>query len=107
MRRSIHAVGFQLPGDRPLGHERRTVALAELAATVALAVCTFAVATVLSIGIARANPADAVLDNQASLFAISLLLGLIFIGAGGVSTIFFRRKSRRQGLSEPAAPTHG
>jgi hypothetical protein len=95
VRRSIHVAGFELPADRPFGHQRRTAALAELTASAALAACTCAVATVLSIGIARANPADVVLDNQASLFAVSLLLGLFFIGAGGVSTMFFRRRSRR------------
>ncbi|HET7847920.1 MAG TPA: hypothetical protein VFL51_02560 [Pseudolabrys sp.] len=95
MRRSIHVAGFELPADRPFGHERHTLALTQLVTTAALAICTFAVATVLSIGIARANPADVVLDNQASLFAVSLLLGLFFIGAGGVSTMFFRRRSRR------------
>ncbi|HEX5509101.1 MAG TPA: hypothetical protein VFX37_11410 [Pseudolabrys sp.] len=93
MRQSIHVAGFELPADHPLRHERRT--FAELIASAALATCIFVVVTVLSIGAARADPADVVLDNQAGLFAISLLLGVIFIGAGGVSSLFFRRKSRR------------
>jgi hypothetical protein len=66
-----------------------------LIASATLATCSFLIVTVLSIGDAHANPADVVLDNQASLFAISLLLGMIFIGAGGASSIFFRRKGRR------------
>ena len=44
-------------------------------------------ATVVTAGIARADVADGVIGNEGSVFAIALLLGLIFIGMGGL-TVF-------------------
>jgi len=63
------------------------VAFAELAATLALALSTMVVATVLSVGIARASVADGVVGHELSLFAIALLLGLLFVGIGGYSVL--------------------
>jgi len=42
---------------------------------------------VVSVGIARANVVGNVIDNEGSLFTVALLLGLIFIGMGGL-TVF-------------------
>ena len=85
MRRSIVDAGFTPPADRSLGGERRTVVLAELVASIALAVATIVVATVVSTGIARANVADGVIGHEGSVFGLALLLGLIFIGMSGLS----------------------
>ncbi len=85
MRKPIDDTGFTPPAGHPLGSERRTVALAELVAIAALALSTIVVATVVSAGIARANVADGVVGHEGSLFGIALLLGLIFIGIGGLS----------------------
>src|SRR5471030_8175 len=79
----IEDPGFTAPAGRHLGHERRTVALAALIASAALAVSTLVAATVVTIGIAYASVADGVIDNEGGLFAAALLLGLIFIGIGG------------------------
>jgi len=94
MKDPVHQPGFGPPAGRPLGKERRVVALAELVATAALAFCTLLIAVVMSMGVARANPAGAVIDNEGDLFAISLLLGLMFIGAGGLTAIMPRRSKR-------------
>ena len=83
MRNNIEDAGFTAPAGRRLGHERRTVALAALIASAALAISTIVAATVVSVGIARASVVDGVLNNEGSLFAAALLLGLIFIGIGG------------------------
>jgi hypothetical protein len=85
MRKPFDDTGFTPPARHPLGAERRTVALAELVAIAALAVSTIVLATVVSAGIARANVADGVVGNEGSLFGIALLLGLFFIGVGGLS----------------------
>jgi len=85
MRRPIENTGFTSPSGRALGNERRTVALAELAAIVGLALSTIVAATVVSVGIARANVVGNVIDNEGSLFTVALLLGLIFIGMGGLT----------------------
>jgi hypothetical protein len=85
MRTPIDDTGFTPPARHPLGSERRTVALAELVAIAALALSTIVVATVVSAGIARANVADGVVGHEGSLFGIALLLGLVFIGIGGLS----------------------
>jgi hypothetical protein len=87
MRRSIDNTGFRAPGRHPLGNERRTVALAELVAILALAVSTIIAASVLTVGIARAGAVDGVIGNQGSLFGGALLLGLIFLGIGGFAVL--------------------
>ena len=87
MNKHIEDTGFTAPNDRPLGEERRSVALAELVATAALAFATIVAATVVSVGIARADVATNVIDNEGSLFAVSLVLGLLFIGMGGLTIL--------------------
>ena len=85
MRNDIDSPGFTAPNGRALGNERRTVALAELVAIVGLALSTIVAATVVSVGIARANVVGNVIDNEGSLFTLALLLGLIFIAMGGLT----------------------
>jgi len=73
--------------DRPLGGESRTVVMTELVASVALALSTLIAATVVSVGIARADVASNVIDNESGVIAIALLLGLLFIGMGGLTIL--------------------
>ncbi len=87
MRDNIESSGFEAPSTRTLGSERRTVAFAELVAIVGLALSTIVAATAVSVGIAHANVVDDVVGNESSLFAVALLLGLIFIAVGGF-TVF-------------------
>jgi len=84
MRTPIDHAGFTPPSGHSLGRERRTM-LAELMAIAALALSTIVVATVVSAGVAHASVADGVIDHEGGLFAVALLLGLIFVGAGGLS----------------------
>jgi hypothetical protein len=46
--------GFEPPKHHPLGRERHTAIMAELIATIALAISTLTVAAVVSIGVAHA-----------------------------------------------------
>ena len=85
MRKPLDNTGFRAPTRHPLGRERRAVVLAELLATVALALSTMIAATVLTVGIARASAVDGVIGHEGSLFGVALLLGLIFIGLGGLA----------------------
>src|ERR1700690_3403374 len=85
MRNANDSPGFTAPNGRALGNERRTVALAELLTIVGLALSTVVAATVVSVGIARANVVGNVIDNEGNLFSVGLLLGLIFIAMGGVT----------------------
>ena len=87
MRTPLDGSGFTAPRDLTLGHERRRVAIAALIASAALAFATIVAATVVSVGIARANVAGNVIDNEGGLFAIALLLGLLFIGIGGLTVM--------------------
>lgn len=87
MRTPIDGTGFAAPAERTLGHERQRVAVAALIASAALAFATIVVATVVSVGIARADVVGNVIDNEGSLFAIALLLGLLFIGMGGLTIL--------------------
>lgn len=92
--RDIENTGFTAPTGRPIGHDRRSVALAALIASAALAVSTIVAATVVSVGIARAGAVDGVIDNEGSLFAVALLLGLVFIGIGGFAILPHRSRHR-------------
>ena len=107
MRRDTESTGFTAPTGHALGQERRTVAVAALIATAALTFSTIVVATVVSVGIARANVADNVIDNEGSLFAVALLLGLLFIGMGGLTilTLPHKPKSHEHSDSTPHHPT--
>jgi hypothetical protein len=87
MRKHIPSAGFMSPAGRALGHQRRIAALAELLATIGLALSILVAATVVSIGVARADVATNVIDNEGGLFAIALLLGLLFIGMGGLTVL--------------------
>ena len=87
MRQHIDGTGFSSPTAARIGGEHRTVALAELVTTAALAVAIIVVATVVSVGMAHADVVDNVIDNEGSLFAVSLLLGLLFIGMGGLTIL--------------------
>lgn len=87
MSKHIEKSGFTPPAGRALGCEHRSVARAELVATVALAVCTAIAATAVSVGIARADAAGAIIDNEGSLFAIALVLGLLFVAMGGLTVL--------------------
>jgi len=87
MRNPIVSPGFKAPSGRPLGNERRSIALAELLTSIGLALSTIVAATVVSVGLARADVAGNVIDNEGGLFAVALLLGLIFICMGGL-TVF-------------------
>ena len=107
MNKHIEGAGFAAPSGHELGNERRTVALAALIATVALAISTIVAATVVSVGIARASVASNVIDNEGSLFAVALLLGLLFIGMGGLTilTLPHRPKGHKHSDSTPHHPT--
>ena len=87
MRRHIESTGFTPPTGRILGRERRTVAVAELVATIALALGTVVAVTAVSVGIARANVVSNVVGHESSLFGIALVLGLLFIIMGGITAL--------------------
>ena len=82
MRENI--LGFTPPAGRALGREGRA---AELVATIGLALSVLVSATVVSIGVARADVATNVIDNEGGLFALALVLGLLFIGMGGLTAL--------------------
>jgi len=87
MREHIQSAGFTPPAGRALGGERRTTIFAELVATIGLALSVLVAATVVSIGVARADVASNVIDNEGGLFAIALLLGRLFIRMGGLTAL--------------------
>jgi hypothetical protein len=102
MREHIKGTGFTAPANRALGHERRSIAIAALIATAALAFSTIVAATVVSIGIARANVVGNVIDNEGSMFAVALVLGLLFIGMGGLTILTMPGdKMKNQKTSNP------
>jgi hypothetical protein len=97
MRNHIDDTGFSAPSDRALGQERRTVAVAHLVATVGLTLGTLIAAMAVTAGIARANVAGQIIDNEGGLFALALVLGLFFIAMVGLTVMSLPpgRKSHR------------
>jgi hypothetical protein len=95
MSSNLENAGFTAPVDRALRGERRGLVLAELFTIGGLVASTIVAATVISMGVARAGVVDGVIDNEGGLFAIALLLGLIFIGIGGFSLLPSRQKQPR------------
>jgi hypothetical protein len=96
MRKRTISAGFNPPANRKLGTEHRTVAIAELVASIVLVLSTLIAATVVSAGVARADVVSGVIDNEGGVFAIALLLGLLFIGMGGVTIISLPNQSRHR-----------
>jgi len=92
--RTTNDTGFAAPAGRNLGTERRTLAFAELIATVGLTLCTAIAAIVVTAGMARADVGGDVIGNESGLFALALLLGLVFIGIGGFSLLPWDRRHR-------------
>jgi hypothetical protein len=83
----IESTGFTPRHRRALGNQPRTVAFAELVAIVGLALSTIVAATVVSVGIARADVASDVVGHEGSVFGLALLLGLIFVALGGLTVL--------------------
>ena len=95
MSKPVESTGFPPPAGRKLGRESRTAAVAEFMATVALALCTIVAATVVTAGIARADVVSDVVGHEDSLFAVALVLGLLFIGMGGLTVLSMAERPRR------------
>jgi len=93
----IDGTGFRPPADRALGRERNHVAVASLIASAGLAFATVVLATVVSVGIARADVIGNVIDNEGGLFAIALLLGLLFLGMGGLTILSLPHRNKKPG----------
>ena len=81
----IENTGFTPPSGRGLGREGRTVTLAELLAIIGLALSTIVAATVVSVGIARADVAGDIVGHEGSVFGVALVLGLLFLAMGGLT----------------------
>lgn len=87
----IDQAGFAPPAARTLGEERRTLALAELIATIGLFLGTAIAAIVVSAGIARAASGEVVVRD--GTFIHVLLFGLLVIGL--LSLFYPPRRKRR------------
>ena len=94
MRHPVQTTGFAAR-PRKLGRERRTAAVAELIATVVLGIGTLVAATAVTVGFAHAEVADSVIGHEGSLFAVALVLGLLFAGMGGLTVLSLSERPRR------------
>jgi hypothetical protein len=102
MTKHIEDTGFAAPHDHKLGDERRTVVLAQLVAAAGLAFATIVAATAVSVGFAHADLAGNVIDNEGSLTVVSLLLGLLFIGMGGLTVLTMPHRQHPPKATKPA-----
>src|SRR5262249_18924348 len=92
----ITSAGFAPPANRQLGTEHRSVTIAEIVASVALILSTLIAVTVTVFGAGRADGGGGLIENEGGVFAIALLLGLFFIGMGGVTIISLPHQSRQR-----------
>jgi heme/copper-type cytochrome/quinol oxidase subunit 3 len=91
MQKDITSAGFMSPADH-LGSERRLAAFGvQLATSIALVLSTLVAAT----AVARADVMANVVDDESTLFAIALLLGLFFIGIGSLTVLPLPHQPRR------------
>lgn len=95
MARTPHDQGFNGLDVIP-GKPRSLVA--GLLTTTALLIATIIAATAVSAGIARADALGALIDNEAGVFAIALLLGLLFVASCFTKALAPRRNARREAL---------
>jgi hypothetical protein len=72
---------------RTRGPKHRSIACVELITTAALAFSTAVAITAVSIGIARADVAGAVVRGDGAPFAIALFIGLLLAGMGGLTAV--------------------
>jgi len=77
--------GFTHPQKATRSMTQRAVAL-QLLATLVLTVSLVIAATVVSMGIARADTLGRIADNEAT-FAVALFFGLVMIGMGGLTAV--------------------
>jgi len=61
-----------------------------------LALGTIVAATVVTVGIARADVIGDVVGHEGSLFAVALVLGLLFIGMGGLTVLSLPGEKQRR-----------
>jgi hypothetical protein len=87
------AVGVGYAYKTPNTPARKAPVILELVATVVLVVSTAIAATVVSIGIARADVPGAA-DADAPL-AIALFVGLALVAMGGMTAMFAVQRRRR------------
>lgn len=90
-RNDIANAGF----ERPVAN-RRQGACASLIASFALAVGTVIAATAVSIGIARADGLQRIVENEGLVFGIALLLGALFVAATVTKAVAPRRHHTRE-----------
>jgi hypothetical protein len=83
--------GFAVPQGSAVVRESRAAALAAIAG---LTISTVIAVTAITVGAAHAGVVDGVVDNEGSVFAVALVLGLVFIGVGGFSLLPPGRRRR-------------
>jgi len=88
----IDEAGFAPPATRALGEERRSLAFAELIATIGLTLGTAIVAIVVTAGIARADVGSAKGAGD-NIFVTALVVGLLFMG---LLSLFYPPRRRRR-----------
>jgi hypothetical protein len=87
MRLPSRDTGFAPPPTRPLGRERRSLALAQLLASIGLAAGTLIAATVITAGIARADGLVPMPGEHTNIVAVAVILGVLFAGMGGLTAM--------------------
>ena len=95
MRLAPREMGFAPPAKPALGRDRRSVALAELLASIGLAAGTLIAAGVITAGIARADGLAGMPGQHTSLIAVALILGFLLAGMGGLTAMSLAPSRRR------------
>ena len=92
MSKPLKSTGFIGPKDKTMTRLSR---VAEITAIGGLMVSTVIALTAITVGVAHAGVVDGIVGNEDSVFTIALILGLFFIGVGGLSLVPFNTRRHR------------
>src|SRR5262245_16265116 len=91
----ISGIGFQPPVRHARPLTVRRLACAELLMTVTLTLCIVVAVIAVSLGIARADTLDTIVDGRSGALAFAAFLALFVAGMGGVTAAVMRRTPRK------------
>ena len=91
----IDRTGFAPHADERV-RGRHSNILAQLIATVALVMSIAVTATVVTIGIARADALGAAADDPTAHLAVAILFGFVLVGMGGLTAIISRNRLKER-----------
>ncbi len=87
----IAGIGFHSPDRNARPLTKRKLAVAHLLMTAVLVICIIVAVTAVALGTARADTLSALVRGREGGIALTVLVGLILAGMGGIAAAVGRR----------------